>query len=339
MGCEPNSLTGFVPLATNRETFELAWQAQIPPEPGLNLLQMMDAAQNGAFKALWAIGYDVLLTNANAHITREAMRKLECVIVQDLFLNKTAEEFGTVFLPSASSFEKDGTFMNAERRIQRVRKALEPQGRARADWEIVCQVARRMGAGAAFSFSSAEDIWNEVRKVWKAVTGISYRRLESAGLQWPCPTEDHPGTQILHQETFPSGKRATLQCINHRSPQETVSAEFPFLLTTGRVLYHFNAGTMTYRTPNSILHPHDFLDISPEDAARLGLKNGMHVQVKSRYGEATLVARLNSGIRPGELFCTFHDPATFVNHVTSPYRDAVVSTPEYKVTAVQVKKL
>jgi len=338
MGCEPNSLTGYVPLAANWERFELAWQTPLPQQPGLNLLQMMDAARNGAFKALWAIGYDVLLTNANTHTTRAALRQLECVVVQDLFLNKTAEEFGTVFLPASSSFEKDGTFMNAERRIQRVRKVIEPIGQAKSDWEIVCHIARAMGAEKAFAFSSAEEIWNEVRTVWKAVAGISYSRIEHGGLHWPCPTEDHPGTRVLHGESFPSGKRAALQRIDHRPSREAVSEEFPFLLITGRNLYHFNAGTMTYRTQNAFLHRHDFLEISPQDTSRLGLGDGDLVKVYSRHGEAILVARVNSDMRQGELFCTFHEPATFVNHVTGPERDSIVDTPEYKVTAVHVEK-
>ncbi len=339
MGCEPNSLTGYVPIAPNRALFEQVWQAPVPHETGLNLLQMIDAAQSGTFKALWAIGYDVLLTNAHTHSTREAMRQLECVVVQDMFLNETAKEFGTVFLPTASSFEKDGTFMNAERRIQRVRKAIDPVGQSKSDWEIVCLLAKAMGTEAGFTFKSAEEIWNEVRKVWKAVAGISYSRIDDTGLQWPCPTEEHPGTQILHGESFPIGKRAALQRIDYRPTAETVSEDFPFLLVTGRTLYHFNAGTMTQRTLNAVLYPHDFLEISPADGSRLELTDGVPVTIRSRHGEATLPTRINPDVRPGELFCTFHDPSVFLNHVTSPHRDSVVSAPEYKVTAVQVRKL
>lgn len=338
MGCEPGSLTGFVSIAAGKSLFEQVWQAPVPEEPGLNLLKMMDAAQSGTFKALWAIGYDVLLTNANTHSTREAMRQLECVVVQDMFLNETAKEFGTVFLPCASSFEKDGTFMNAERRIQRVRAAIAPLGQSKSDADIVCLVAQAMGANTGFTFGSAEEIWNEIRQVWKAVAGISYSRLEAGGLQWPCPTEDHPGTTILHGESFPIGKRALLQRIEHRPTNETVTDEFPFLLSTGRTLYHFNAGTMTLRTPNAVLRPHDLLDMSPTDAARLELTDGAEVTIRSRHGEAMLPLRINSDIPPGELFATFHEPQVFLNHVTSPHRDSVVHAPEYKVTAVQVRK-
>jgi len=339
MGCEPGSLTGYVTLEAARSLFEHAWQARIPQAPGLNLLQMMDAARAGTFKALWAIGYDVLLTNANTHTTREALRQLECVVVQDLFLNETAREFGTVFLPAASSFEKDGTFMNAERRIQRVRKAIEPLGQAKTDADILCLIARAMGADRGFQFDSAESVWDEVRSVWKPVAGITYARLDNSGLQWPCPSEDHPGTQVLHSDQFPLGKRAALQRIEDRPTPETVTDEYPFLLSTGRTLYQFNAGTMTMRTLNAVLRPSDVLEISPVDAERLQLSDGESVTIHSRYGEAVLPARISSDVAPGELFATFHDPRVFLNHVTSPQRDKIVNAPEYKVTAVQVRKL
>jgi formate dehydrogenase major subunit len=337
MGCEPGSLTGYVPVDVHRHRFEQAWNTPLPASRGLNLLQMVDAAGADQFKAIWTIGYDILLTNANAHVTREAMRKMECVVVQDLFLNETAREFGTIFLPAASTFEKDGTFMNAERRIQRVRRALSPRGNSRTDWEIIQQVAQAMGVSQGFQFDSAEAIWNEIRAVWPAVAGISYARIEPAGVQWPCPSEDAPATEVLHAEMFPIGPRATLARIDHRPTSEVVSEEFPFLLVTGRTLFHFNAGTMTYRTANRILHPHDYLDIAPDDAEQLAIEDGANVLVRSRYGEATLVARHNPAVQQGQLFTTFHDPALFVNHLTSSHRDSRVSAPEYKVTAVRIE--
>jgi formate dehydrogenase major subunit len=337
MGCEPSNLTGFVSLADGKDACEEVWGAPIPTSRGLNLMRMMDAAGEGKLKALWAIGYDILLTNANAHATREAIRNLELVIVQDMFLNETAREFGTVFLPACSSFEKDGTFMNAERRVQRVRKAIEPLGQSRPDWEIIRDVARAMGKGEFFDFHSAEEIWNEVRQVWPAGRGIAYERLEQAGLQWPCPTEAHPGTTMLHAEKFPIGDRAALRRIEYCATSETVSEEYPFLLVTGRALYHFNAGTMTLRTKNRELRAEDLLAISPADAERLKLADGNRVLVRSRYGEATLPARINSAVKPGELFTTFHLPEVFLNHITSPHRDGYTSAPEYKVTAVNIE--
>ena len=342
MGCEPGHLTGYVPLEEARERFQAVWRAPLPVRPGMNLMQMMDAAAEGRLKALWAIGYDILLTNPNMEVTRRALASLELVIVQDLFLTETAREFATVFLPVASPFEKDGTFMNAERRIQRVRKALDPVGESKTDWEILCEVARAMGRGELFSFNSAEEIWEEIRQVWKVGQGISYERLERAGLQWPCPapssTEDHSGTQVLHAETFAGKRRAALRRVEFHPTAETTTPEFPFLLTTGRTLYQFNAGTMTLRTANIALHPADFLDISPDDAARLALQTGEQVRIRSRYGEAVLPLRIHPGVKTGELFATFHTTLASLNRVTGPHRDRHTLTPEYKVTAVRIEK-
>jgi formate dehydrogenase major subunit len=338
MGCDPGILTGSVSLNDAKELFERVWRAPIPERRGLNLLEMMDSAGDGKLKALWAIGYDVFLTNANTNGTESALRSLEFVIVQDMFLNETAREFGSVFLPAASSFERDGTFMNAERRVQRIRKAIEPVGQSKSDWEIICAVANAMGKGEFFDFGSAEEIWNEIRSVWQAGSGITYARLEQGGLQWPCPVNDHPGTTMLHTETFPIGKKAALRRITYRPTAEKVSEEFPFILITGRTLYQFNAGTMTMRTGNKELRPTDLLDICPEDADRLKLESGARVRVRSRYGEATLPIRIVASVRSGELFTTFHTSDVFLNRVTSPHRDRYVKTPEYKVTAVWIEK-
>ncbi|MBI4455321.1 MAG: formate dehydrogenase subunit alpha [Acidobacteria bacterium] len=337
MGCEPNHLTGFVALEQGKNLFESAWHAPLPAKKGLNVMEMMDAAEKGELKALWAIGYDLFLTNANSSKTKRALQSLDFVIVQDMFLNETAREFGSVFLPVASPFEKEGTFMNAERRIQRVRKVTQPLGQTWSDWEIICTMASAMGKGSFFNYHSPEEIWDEIRSVWKAGSGISYRRMEQAGLQWPCPSGEHPGTEILHSDTFPIGKRAALRRIEFNPTAETTSQEFPFLLITGRTLYHFNAGTMTGRTNNTLLGAADRLDIAPQDAQRLGLRNGQRVRIRSRWGEAILSAQLSPAIAPGELFATFQAPQVFLNHVTSPYRDAYAATPEYKVTAVAIE--
>jgi formate dehydrogenase major subunit len=327
-----------VALDEGRSLFENIWRAQIPNTKGLDLMQMMDAAGDGKLKALWAIGYDVALTNPNANLTAPALNSLEFVIVQDMFLNETARECGSVFFPAASAFERDGTFMNSERRIQRVRKAIEPPGEAKADWEIICDLARAMGKGAFFDFRSPERIWQEIRAVWKAGRGITYARLENGGLQWPCPAEDHPGTTVLHKESFPNGPRAPLKRIEFAASSETTSPEFPFLLTTGRTLYQFNAGTMTMRTANVELRPTDTLDISAEDATRLELREGERVRVRSHHGEVFAPVRVNPAVKAGELFATFHTHDVFLNRLVGPGRDNVVHTPEYKVVAVQVEK-
>lgn len=337
MGCDPGILTGSVPLNEGRPLFESVWRAPVPRERGLNMLEMMDAAEAGKLKALWAIGYDVALTNANTVATQRALRSLDLVIVHDLFLNETARQFGSVFFPAASSFERDGTFMNAERRIQRIRKAIPPVGQSRPDWEIICMLARAMGKGDSFNYDSAEEIWHEIRAVWPAGRGITYQRLDVAGLQWPCPTEDHPGTQVLHSDGFPIGKPA-LRRILYRPTKEITDEEFPFLLITGRTLHQFNAGTMTMRTANAQLRPTDTLDISADDAERLQLNDGERVRVRSRYGETMLPIRVSSAVKPNELFATFHTTEVFLNRLTSPYRDRYVKTPEYKITAVRIEK-
>jgi formate dehydrogenase major subunit len=339
MGCEPSNLTGMVALDEGRTLFEAIWRAPVPETKGLDLMQMMDAASDGKLKALWAIGYDIALTNPDANATAQSLNALEFVIVQDMFLNKIAREWGNVFFPVASSFERDGTFMNSERRIQRVRKVIRPPGDAKADWEIICELARAMGKGKFFNFQSPKEIWGEIRSVWKAGHGITYARLESGGLQWPCPTEDHPGTTVLHTKSFSRGPRAPLKRIEFAVSDETTSPEYPFLLTTGRTLYQFNAGTMTMRTPNIELRPTDTVSISPEDAARLDLRDGQPVRVRSRYGEVLAPIRIKRSVKPGELFATFHTSDVFLNRLVGPGRDSVVHTPEYKVVAVRIEKV
>jgi formate dehydrogenase major subunit len=339
MGCDPGILTGSIGIEDGRALFEDVWNAQIPFTKGFNQLQMVDAARDGKLKALWAIGYDVFFSNANSHETEKSLRELEFVVVQDMFMNETAERFADVFLPAATSFEKDGTFMNAERRVQRVRKVFEPRGNARADWEIVCDIAKAMGSGKHFKFESPEAIWNEIRAVWPAGRGITYERLEKHGVQWPCLDEADPGQEVLHSETFSGSKTAALRRIKYRPTPEKISEEFPFLLSTGRVLEQFNAGTMTMRTPNRELRSTDRLMISPEDSSDLGLANGETVRLESRYGEARIPIEVTGKVRRGELFASFHDPKIFLNYATGNTRDRFTLAPEYKVTAVRLEKI
>lgn len=254
-------------------------------------------------------------------------------------MNETAKRFGHVFFPAVTSFEKDGTFMNGERRVQRIRGAVKPRGNSRSDWEIICDLASAMGFEQEFAFTSAEEIWNEVRAVWPPGYGITYDRIEKAGLQWPCPEIDHPGTEVLHGESFSNGVKAALRRIKFRPTKEVVTEDFPFLLTTGRVLEQFNAGTMTMRTPNRELRPTDLLMISKADSARLSITDGERVVLKSNYGEAVLPAQVSDRVKCGELFASFHDPKVFLNYATGPTRDRFTQAPEFKVTAVRVEKL
>ncbi len=339
MGCDPGILTGSIAIEAGRELFESVWKTPVPTEAGLNQLQMIDAARYGKLKALWAIGYDVFLSNANAHETAKAFANMDLVIVQDFFMNETAKRFGHVFFPATSSFEKDGTFMNGERRVQRIRKAVEPRGNARSDLQIICELAAELGHAGSFNFTTAEEVWNEVRAVWPPGYGITYERIEKAGIQWPCPDLDHPGTEVLHQTSFSNGVAAALRRIKYRPTKEVITEEFPFLLTTGRVLEQFNAGTMTMRTPNIELRPTDTLMIPPFDSARLTIENGEQVRMSSRYGEAVLPVEVSSKVQDGELFASFHDPKVFLNYATGPTRDRFTQAPEFKVTAVRIDKL
>jgi formate dehydrogenase major subunit len=280
----------------------------------------------------------VLLTNPNSRETSRALEALDLVVVQDLFMTETARQFGTVFLPACSSFEKDGTFMNAERRIQRVRKALPPAGASKPDWEIICALARELDAASTFTYMSAEGIWDEIRRGCAGARGMSYARLEQAGLQWPCPDEAHPGTPILHVQTWSSGSRAPLMRIEYEATPEHTTPKYPFVLNTGRTLYASNAGTMTGRGRTRALRPTDVVDISPEDAEAAELRDGDAVRVASRFGEAALPIRVNPAVRSGELFATFHAAESGVNNVTGLNVDRRTDTPEYKVTAVRITK-
>ncbi|MCC6561691.1 MAG: formate dehydrogenase subunit alpha [Xanthomonadales bacterium] len=337
MGCEPDSLTGGASLADARPRFEARWGAPVPAQPGLNVLGMIDAARAGRLKALYVIGFDILASLANARETAAALAQAELVIVQDLFLNDTAREFGHIFLPAVTSFEKDGTFMNSERRIQRIRRAITPRGHALDDATILVRLAAAFGHGTQFPSADAQQVWDEVRELWPAGAGISYARMEQGGIQWPCRDEAHAGTTILHTERFAHGPRASLRRIDYHPTVESIDDEYPFLLSTGRDLHQFNVGTMSGRTAQNRLRPTDTLDMHPQDATALGLHDGQDLRVTSRHGSVVLPLRLSDGIVPGQLFTTFHDPARAVNQLTGPARDNITSAPEYKVTAVRVE--
>jgi formate dehydrogenase major subunit len=337
MGCEPATLTGGVSVERGRAAFEAAWRTVLPTTPGLRLPEMLEAAHRGALRALWIVGYDLRLTNPCAADTVRALDRLDLVIVQDLFLTETARAHAHVVLPADACFEKDGTFMNAERRIQRVRPVVPAPGAARPDWMIVRDVAHAMGHAASFDYDRAEAVWDEIRQVWPAGRGITYSRLEHGGLCWPCPHESHPGTEVLHEDAFGPHRRARLVPVAHVPTRERTSSEFPLVLNTGRSLYAFNAGTMTGRTTCHQLRAADVLDVSPADARRLGLEEGRFVRVTSRYGSSILPAHVTDRMREGELFATFHTSTAFTNRVTGPGRDEVTGTPEYKVTAVRVE--
>lgn len=339
MGCEPSRLTGYQKIAQAQGIHETVWGAALPNEPGLTALGMVDAAGEGRLKALLVIGYDPLLCHPDAQETAEDLNGLDDLIVVDLFLTETAKAFGTVFLPAASAFEKEGTFMNGERRVQRVRRALPPKGDSRTDLAILCDLAERLGAGAHFRYTDAAAVWEEARRTWPAIAGISHERLDQeGGIQWPCPSEEHPGTRVLHMGAFGGGALAPFRPLTYLPSLEAPTKAHPYLLNSGRSLYHFNAATMTRRTRNAELFPDDRLDLHPDDALDLGLGEGDAVRVGSRSGACVLRAHLTHTVQPGEPFATFHAIEAFVNRVTGQGRDSVTGTPEYKVTAVSLQK-
>lgn len=338
MGCEPKRMTGYQPMDKALAAHEARWGAKLPG-PGLDVLQMVDAARDGHFKALVAIGYDVFLSNPDAAASEAALGNLEGLVVVDLFMNETARAFGTVFLPACSSFEKEGTFMNGDRRVQRVRAAVKPRGEARSDQDILCALGARLGFAEAFTYAGPSEVWDEIRGLWSAVAGISYARLEDGGLQWPCPSEAHPGTAVLHMDAFPVGPRAAFRPQAWNPSSEFPDARWPLQLNTGRSLFHFNAATMTDRTDNALLQPTDRLDVHPDDALAHGLADGDPVKVESRHGTFTMKTHITDLVRPGDLWCTFHSKGIFVNRATGQGRDPVTHTPEYKVTAVTISKV
>ena len=298
---------------------------------------MLEAAYRKEIKALYLIGENPALSDPDAQHVRDALAKLDFLVVQDIFLSETAE-FAHVVLPAASFAEKDGTFTNTERRVQRVRKAIEPIGDSKPDWWIISQVAQRLGA-KGFEYSHTFDIMQEIRQLTPSYGGISYQRLESGGLQWPCPVEDHPGTPILHTKTFVRGKGKFIP-LKYIPPSELPDEAYPLILTTGRSLYHFHTGTMTRKVAGlNIIEPEGTVEISPQDASQLGITQSDKVKVRSRRGEVIAKAKVTEAMPPGLVFMTFHFAESAANILTNPKLDPVSKIPELKVATVRVEKV
>ncbi len=339
MGALPNVYPGYQAVADPaiREKFETAWRCSLPPSPGLTLVEMLEAAYRKDIKALYLVGENPALSDPDVQHVREALARLEFLVVQDIFLSETAE-FAHVVLPAASFAEKDGTFTNTERRVQRVRKAVEPTGDCKPDWWIVCQVAQTLGA-KGFDYGHPFDIMEEIRDLTPSYGGIGYQRLENGGLQWPCPIDDHPGTPILHTNIFVRGKGRFIP-LKYVPPGELPDEEYPLILTTGRSLYHFHTGTMTRKVAGlNIMEPEGVVEISPKDASQLGIAQGDKVKVSSRRGEVIAKARVTKASPPGVVFMTFHFAESPANILTNPKLDPVSKIPELKVSAVRVEKL
>ncbi|ODM41682.1 formate dehydrogenase subunit alpha [Cereibacter johrii] len=334
MGSFPHELPGYRHVKSDaaREVFERLWGVEIDPEPGLRIPNMLDAAVEGTFKGLYCQGEDILQSDPDTRHVAAGLAAMECVIVHDLFLNETAN-YAHVFLPGSSFLEKDGTFTNAERRINRVRKVMAPKN-GFADWEVTQMLANALGAGWGYTHPS--QIMDEIAATTPSFAGVSYERLEEAGsIQWPC-NEEHPlGTPLMHVEGFVRG-RGKLIRTEYVATDEKTGPRFPLLLTTGRILSQYNVGAQTRRTANSVWHPEDVLEIHPHDAEVRGVAEGDWVRLASRAGETTLRARLTDRVSPGVVYTTFHHPTTQANVITTDFSDWATNCPEYKVTAVQV---
>jgi formate dehydrogenase major subunit len=337
MGSFPHELPGYRHVSddTVRQQFEQHWGVEIDNEPGLRIPNMLDAAVAGSYKGLYCQGEDIAQSDPNTRHVEAALRSLDCLIVQDIFLNETAK-YAHVFLPGASFLEKDGTFTNAERRISPVRKVMAPLG-GKADWEGT--VALSNALGYAMNYSHPSEIMDEIAALTPTFSGVSYKRLDEEGsLQWPCNAQTPNGTPIMHVDGFVRGK-GFFALTEYVATTEKVNKHFPFLLTTGRILSQYNVGAQTRRTPNSDWHDKDVLEIHPHDAEDRGIVDGDLVQVKSRAGDTTLRAHITERVQPSVVYTTFHHPETGANVVTTDNSDWATNCPEYKVTAVQISKV
>jgi formate dehydrogenase alpha subunit len=336
MGGLPNVYPAYQQVANDdvRKKFEEFWGVQLSPKPGLTLMEMMAAAGKGTIKALYIMGENPLLSDPDLKHVEKELKKLDLLVVQDIFLTETAQ-LAHVVLPGASFAEKDGTFTNTERRVQLVRKAIDPPGEAKTDWEIITEISEKMGC--SMNYSSAEDIFKEIAKVTPSYAGISYKRLEKQGLQWPCPTSDHPGTKFLHKDRFSRGL-GLFTAIEYIPPDELPDKEYPFLLSTGRVLYHYHTGTMTTLSQGlTERYPESLVEINPADAKKLGIKNNQMVKLTSRRGTVSAKAVLTEKSAPGTVFMNFHFRDAAVNLLTNPALDPVGKIPEFKVCAVKLE--
>ena len=337
LGSWPHMLTGyrFVTDDAVRGSFEDEWKITLDSEPGLRLPNMFDAAVTGSFKAIYIQGEDPVQSDPNRHHVEAALRSMECVVVQDLYLSETAK-LAHVFFPGSSSLEKDGTFTNAERRVSMVRKVVEPLG-GLADWQITVGFMNAMGYECHYDHPS--EVLDEIARTSPAYSGMSFDKIEKLGsVQWPCNTDAPEGTEVLHTVAFPRGK-GSFMLTGYLPTQERATDQYPLLLTTGRILSQYNVGTQTRRTANTVWHDDDLLEISADDAAARGLANGDRARISSRYGATELTVQISERVNPGIVYTTFHFAHTMVNNLTSDLDDWATNCPEYKVTAVDVERV
>jgi len=335
MGSFPHEFPGYRHVSDDsvRKSFEEAWGVEQDPEPGFRIPNMFDAAIRGEYKGMYVQGEDIAQSDPNTHHVEAALENLECLVVQDLFLNETAK-FAHVFLPGTSFLEKNGTFTNAERRLGRVRAVMSPK-QGKHEWEITCDLAKAMGYN--MHYNSSAEIMDEIAALTPAFSGVSLERLDQEGsMQWPVNDAAPNGTPIMHVGGFVRGK-GKFEITEFVPTEEKVTRKFPLILTTGRILSQYNVGAQTRRTENNQWFPEDILEIHPEDAAERNIKDGDLIKIASRKGDTTMHAMVSTRMQPGVVYTTFHNPLSGANVVTTEFSDWATNCPEYKVTAVQVE--
>lgn len=337
MGALPNVFTGYQQVANDeaRDKFAKAWQTELNGKPGLTVTEMFSAAENKAVRAMYIMGENPFISDPDTTHVIHCLESLDFLVVQDLFLTETAQ-LADVVLPAVSFAEKEGTFVNTERRVQKVNPAVKPRGQARIDWEIIQDIARKLGMD--WNYGSSEDIMKETTLLTPSYAGIRYDRLGVTGLHWPCPTEDHPGTPILHIGKFSRGL-GKFSAVEHQAPDEVPDSHYPFTLTTGRILYHYHTGTMTRRSPGlNEIHKEELMEINPDDAASLNLQECDMVNVISRRGSVKSKLKVTDRVPPGVVFMTFHFKETAANLLTNPKVCPTAKIPELKVCTVRLEK-
>lgn len=335
--CLPNVYPGYqrVDLPEVQAKFEQAWGVPLSPRPGMFSTEMINAAAGGRLKALFVMGENPVMTDPNMHHTVTALENLDLFVVQDIFLTETAQ-LADVVLPAACGFEKNGTYTNTDRRVQRVRKAVSPPGEAREDLAIIADLAHRLGRPLAYA--SAEEVFREFGQVWPALAGITYARLEHGGIHWPCPASDHPGTPFLYKDGFPKGKVQFVP-VAFTPPAEMADSEYPFVLTTGRNLFQYHSGSMTRKVRPIEDHAGEpYVELNPADGRRHGIANGEKIRVISRRGEIEIRARLTKRVSEGAVFIPMHYREAAANMLTIDALDPKVKIPEFKVCAVKIER-
>jgi len=335
MGSFPHELPGYRPVSDDavRGSFEAAWGVTLDPEPGHRIPNMFEEALSGAFKGLYCQGEDIAQSDPNSKHVEDALKSMDCVVVQDLFLNETSK-YAHVFLPGTSFLEKDGTFTNAERRINRVRPVVPPAS-GMAEWQVTCALSAAMGY--PMEYGSASEIMDEIAALTPTFKGVSFALIDERGsVQWPCNEQAPEGTPIMHAQRFVRGE-GQFVTTPYVPTDERSTRKFPLLLTTGRILSQYNVGAQTRRTDNTVWHAEDILEIHEADAELRGVADGDWVEVSSRAGSTRMRAHISDDIPAGVVYTTFHHPVSGTNVITTDNSDWATNCPEYKVTAVEIR--